>query len=193
MGATRRSRRGDFVRQQRQDGRAIGDPGMLVISLSAVVFWPKARLGVSLVRSFRFLSRPRLNKCFFPLLFGTMFRGISRVEEGPSMKAPVIRISIGKFDADKASIVEGKLQESRASLESGIRAMSGNIAYYVGIDRLNNAMHNVSVWESVSDANQMATFAPMLALGEEFAKQGVRFDRPILNCDTLWQLDKGTP
>ena len=71
--------------------------------------------------------------------------------------------------------------------------MSGNIAYYVGIDRLNNAMHNVSVWESVSDANQMATFAPMLTLGEEFAKQGVRFDRPILNCDTLWQLDKGTP
>ena len=32
------------------------------------------------------------------------------------MKAPVIRISIGKFDAEKAVIVEKKLAESRARL-----------------------------------------------------------------------------
>jgi hypothetical protein len=66
------------------------------------------------------------------------------------MKAPVIRISVGKFDADKAVIVEEKLRESRASLENGIRAMNGNIAYYVGIDRSNNAMHNVSFWDTVA-------------------------------------------
>jgi hypothetical protein len=105
------------------------------------------------------------------------------------MKAPVIRISVGKFEPDKATIIEEKLSESRARLESGIRGMTGNLAYYVGIDRTNNAMHNISIWESVADANQMATFAPMLALGEEFTKLGVHFDRPILNCDTLWQLD----
>jgi hypothetical protein len=29
----------------------------------------------------------------------------------------------------------------------------------------------------------------MIALGAEFAALGVRFDRPILNCNTLWQLD----
>lgn len=67
--------------------------------------------------------------------------------------------------------------------------MKGNIAYYVGVDRTNCAMRNVSVWESVADANQMAAFPPMIALGTEFAALGVRFDRPILNCDTLWQLD----
>jgi hypothetical protein len=106
------------------------------------------------------------------------------------MKAPVIRISIGKFDADKATVVEKNWQESKARLESGIHAMRGNIAYYVGIDWANNAMHNVSIWESVADANQMATFAPMLALAAEFAALGVRFERPILNCDTLWQLDR---
>ena len=106
------------------------------------------------------------------------------------MKAPVIRISIGKFDVDKAAIVENKLAESKARLETGIRGLKGNIAYYVGIDRTNNAMHNVSVWESVADANQMAAFSPMIALGTEFAALGVRFDRPILNCDTLWQVDK---
>src|ERR1700730_3884037 len=102
------------------------------------------------------------------------------------MKAPVIRISIGKFDADKAVIVEEKLRESRAGLENGIRAMNGNIAYHVGIDRSNNALHTVSFWETVADANQMAT---LIALGTEFAALGVRFDRPILNCNTLWQMD----
>ena len=67
--------------------------------------------------------------------------------------------------------------------------MKGNLAYYAGVDRINNAMHNVSVWQSVADANQMATFAPMLALAEEFTAIAVRFERPILNFDTLWQID----
>ena len=52
-----------------------------------------------------------------------------------------------------------------------------------------NAMHNVSFWDTFADANQMATFAPMIALGAEFAALGVSFDRPILNCNTLWQWD----
>jgi hypothetical protein len=107
------------------------------------------------------------------------------------MKAPVIRISIGKFDADKAAIVEERLRESRAGLEGGIRALKGNIAFYVGVDRSNNAMHNVSLWETVADAKEMDTFAPMIALGTEFTAFGVRFDRPILNCDTLWEFDAG--
>ena len=105
------------------------------------------------------------------------------------MRAPVIRISIGKFDADTTAIVEEKLQASKARLESGIRAMRGNLAYHVGIDRANHAMHNVSIWESIADADQMESFAPMLALGKEFIELGVRFERPILNCETLWQLD----
>ena len=104
------------------------------------------------------------------------------------MIVPVIRISIGRFDPAIAAAVEAKLQESKTRLESGIGAMSGNIAYYVGIDRANHTMHNVSFWQSVSDANQMATFAPMLQLATEFTELGVRFERPILNFDTLWQL-----
>jgi hypothetical protein len=104
------------------------------------------------------------------------------------MKAPVIRISIGRFDAGIAKIVERKLRESRAGLEGGIRAMKGNLAYYAGVDQANNAMHNISFWESVEDAAQMASFGPMLALGKEFAELGVHFERPILNCRTLWRL-----
>jgi hypothetical protein len=104
------------------------------------------------------------------------------------MNAPVIRISIGKFDADKAAMVEKMLAASRARLEGGIRAMNGNLAFYAGVDRTNHAMHNVSIWQSVADAEQMSTFAPMLALAKEFTQIGVRFERPISNFATLWEL-----
>jgi hypothetical protein len=105
------------------------------------------------------------------------------------MNAPVIRVSIGRFDAENADAVETRLVASKAGLESGIRAMKGNLGFFAGIDRVNHAMHNVSMWESVADANQMATFAPMLALAVEFTGLGVRFQQPILNFDTLWQID----
>ena len=80
------------------------------------------------------------------------------------MRAPVIRMSLGFFDADNANIIEAKLAETRARLEPGVRALRGNLGYFAGIDRANNAMHNVSFWESVEGANQMASFQPMVAL-----------------------------
>jgi hypothetical protein len=106
-----------------------------------------------------------------------------------NMPVPVIRISLGTFDADKIAIVEAKLMESKAALEAGIRAMRGNLGYYVGIDRKNNAISNVSFWDSVEAAEQMATFQPMLDLASTFVALGVRFQRPILNFATLWELN----
>ncbi len=35
----------------------------------------------------------------------------------------------------------------------------------------------------------MQTLAAMLALAEEFTREGVRFEGPILNYETLWQID----
>jgi len=105
----------------------------------------------------------------------------------PPMQAPVIRVSLGTFDADKAALVEAKLIESKQALESGIRAMRGNLGYYAGIDRRNNALSNVSLWESVEAAEQMATFKPMLDLAGVFVALGVRFQRPILNLTTVWE------
>ena len=66
--------------------------------------------------------------------------------------------------------------------------MRGILAYYAGIDRANDAVHNTSVWQSVDDANQMAQFAPMLALAVEFTKLGVRFERAMLNFEAIWQI-----
>ena len=106
------------------------------------------------------------------------------------MRAPVIRISLGVFDPGEADLVEARLVESRERLAPGIRALRGNLGYFVGIDRAAGAMHNVSLWETVEDANQMASFQPMLDLASEFIALGVRFQRPILNCATLWSLDR---
>lgn len=105
------------------------------------------------------------------------------------MHAPVIRISMGFFDADKVDLIETKLAETRERLEPGVRAIGGNLSYFAGVDRSNNAMHNVSIWETVEDANQMASFRPMLDLAQEFIALGVRFQRPILNFETLWSFD----
>jgi hypothetical protein len=85
----------------------------------------------------------------------------AQAEGKQDMAAPVIRISLGTFDADKAAIIEAKLIESKGALEAGVRAMRGNLGYYVGIDRKNNAMSNVSLWETVDAAEQMATFQAM--------------------------------
>ena len=104
------------------------------------------------------------------------------------MRAPVIRISIGKNEANFSDVVELKLEESWAWLKGGIAAMKGNLDYYFGIDRAHYAMHNISFWEPLADANQMTSFAPLLTLGKEFVELGVRFERPIPNCDTLWQI-----
>ena len=102
------------------------------------------------------------------------------------MRAPVIRISLGFFDAAKADLVETKFAEVQERLEPGISTMRGNLGYFAGIDRSNNAMHNVSLWETAEDANQMASFQPMLDLAGEFVALGVRFQWPILNFETLW-------
>jgi hypothetical protein len=50
------------------------------------------------------------------------------VLKGQPMNAPVIRISIGKFEARQAAVIEAKLRESNARLDGRIRAMKGNLA-----------------------------------------------------------------
>ena len=73
--------------------------------------------------------------------------------------APVIRISLARFDAKRAPEVEAKLLASRERLEPGIRALKGNLGFFAGIDHANGAMQNVSIWETVSDAAQLDNFA----------------------------------
>jgi hypothetical protein len=100
----------------------------------------------------------------------------------------VVRFSLGRFDASNYRIVRTLLDESQASLKPAIGRLNGNLAYYVGIDRENNTMTNVSVWASLDDAMQMASPPAMLALARAFAEIGVRFETPITNHETLWSI-----
>ena len=99
-----------------------------------------------------------------------------------------VRISLGRFDANKYETVLQKLIESQKTLVPAIKALKGNLAYYVGIDRDNSAMSNVSVWESLEDAQQMDSLRPMLDLAKEFLALGVVFERPITNHEIAWVL-----
>ncbi len=100
----------------------------------------------------------------------------------------VVRISLGRFDADKYDMIRQLLDQSQKTLIPAIRALKGNRAYYVGIDRENSAMTNVSVWETLDDAKQMASLQAMLDLAKTFVDAGVRFERPITNHETLWTI-----
>ena len=100
----------------------------------------------------------------------------------------IVRISLGRFDPENFEIVRKLLDESQKTLVPAIRALKGNRNYYVGIDRQNSAMTNVSVWDTLEDAQQMASLQVMLDLAGAFVDAGVRFERPITNHETLWTL-----
>jgi hypothetical protein len=72
-------------------------------------------------------------------------------------------------------------------LVPAIQRLDGCSHYFAAIDRESSSMVNVSVWRTLEDARQMQTLAPMLALAEEFTREGVRFERPALNYETLWE------
>src|SRR5512145_2500502 len=101
---------------------------------------------------------------------------------------PIVRISRGSFAPEKYETIKTRLDGARESLVPAIRRLSGCLHYFAAIDRESSSMVNVSVWRSLADARQMQTLGPMLALAEDFSREGVRFERPVINYETLWTL-----
>lgn len=102
----------------------------------------------------------------------------------------IVGVSVGYFDPGKLTTVREALEDSYGKLAPGIKSMTGNIDYFVGIDAENNAIVNVSSWKTLSAARQMDHFQPMLDLAREFVGMGVHFDRPILNFEPVWTIDE---
>ena len=100
----------------------------------------------------------------------------------------VVRISRASYPPSAHEEVAARLDRSKESLIPAIAELDGMISYYVGADPESNTMVNVSVWESLKAANQMATLPEMLALAGEFIELGVEFERPIVNYDSLWEM-----
>lgn len=101
---------------------------------------------------------------------------------------PVIRVSILRAAPALFPRLKAEMASAEAKLAPGIRAMSGNLDYFAGADEATSSLTNVSIWRTLSDARQMETFEPMLALGRHFAALGATFERPIMNYATLWRL-----
>ena len=101
---------------------------------------------------------------------------------------PVIRLSKADFPPEIFKEIETRLTESEEILRPAVIPLNGCLQFYVGIDPVTNSMTFVSIWESLADAKQMDTLAPMLKLGKEFTEIGVHFDRPIINFLGLWEI-----
>ena len=102
----------------------------------------------------------------------------------------IVRLSRASVPADRFDEVNTRLEEAQHTLIPALNALSGCLYYSAAIDRESSSMINVSVWRSLEEADQMRTLAPMLALAESFTRIGVRFERPIVNYQALWQIER---
>jgi len=100
---------------------------------------------------------------------------------------PVFRVSVLRCQPQDFAGLKKMMAESMAVLEPGIRGMRGLIHFYAGEDAATNSLANVSVWETLADAQQLDTYRPMLDLGREFVSKGATFERPIMNYATQWE------
>jgi hypothetical protein len=103
-------------------------------------------------------------------------------------QAPIVRVSILRCAPDQFAKFERMMAEAEAVLTPGIRKMNGCRAYFAGADQATSSLTNVSLWDTINDAQQMDRFKPMLELGKRFADEGATFERPIMNYATLWKL-----
>jgi hypothetical protein len=100
---------------------------------------------------------------------------------------PVVRISKGRFDPENAAQAERLLGASERALRVPLSQLSGLLHYYVGIDRVNGQVTNVSVWDSFASAHQMDSLPEMLAQRPILEAAGVTFE-VITNHETLWTI-----
>ena len=100
---------------------------------------------------------------------------------------PFVRVSKGRFDPENAAAVERLLAESERALHGPLTQLSGLLHYYVGIDRVNRQLINVSVWDSLASAHQMDSLPEMLAQRPILERAGVMFE-VITNHEMLWTI-----
>jgi len=132
------------------------------------------------------IGRRRLMRGLLTLLVSAGFASKARAQK-TAVPARVVRISRGSFAPEKYDEIRRRLDTARNTLVPAIRRLDGCIHFFAAIDRESSSMVNISLWRSLEDAKQMQTLAPMLALAEEFTREGVRFERPVLNYETLWE------
>jgi hypothetical protein len=99
----------------------------------------------------------------------------------------IVRISTGYFDADKHDAVKKLLTEGGERLIPAIKKLPGLVHYYSAIDKAAGKIVNVSVWDTLEHAQQMASLKEMHAEGLKMTALNVRFD-PMVNYETVWTI-----
>ena len=100
----------------------------------------------------------------------------------------IVRLSRASFPQDRYGEIRQLLDASQATLVPAVRELEGCLHYYAAIDRETSTMINASCRASLEQARQLDGFPPMLALAARFGEAGVRFERPIANYETLWEI-----
>jgi quinol monooxygenase YgiN len=96
-----------------------------------------------------------------------------------------VRVSKGRFAADKYDEMADRLKAAEDVLAPEIRALPGLIDYYAGMDRDSNSMIRVSIWDRREHADAMSGLKQVTASREEFAAAGVDWE-PINTYDVSW-------
>jgi hypothetical protein len=101
---------------------------------------------------------------------------------------PVVRISRGFVTPERFQAAESFIRDSQALLAPAIRQLPGCLHYYAGADPVSNTVVNVSVWRTMDDALEMESLKPMLELARKGAALGIKFERPVCNYVTAWEI-----
>jgi hypothetical protein len=99
----------------------------------------------------------------------------------------VVRVSKGRFQLGDTAEMERLLAASEAALREPLQGLHGLLHYYVGIDREQGSLTNVSVWDTLEDAHQMDSLVAMLDQRPILEAAGVSFE-PITNYEALWTI-----
>jgi quinol monooxygenase YgiN len=96
-----------------------------------------------------------------------------------------VRLSRGRFAADKFQEMADRLQAAEEILSPAIRALPGLIEYYAGIDAESSTMIRVSVWDKAEHAEQISKLPEILRLRSEFEQAGVQWE-PVNTYSVAW-------
>jgi hypothetical protein len=99
----------------------------------------------------------------------------------------IVRISKGTFDGARLADADAALAASEAALRTALERMPGLLHYYVGIDREAMQLTNVSVWDTLDNAQAMSSLQEMLAQRPVLEAAGVTFE-VITNHEVLWSV-----
>jgi hypothetical protein len=127
----------------------------------------------------------RARRC---ITLGYLIETIRDPDTGREYVMTVVRISNGRIDPANMDEAEQLLIDSEAALREPLQQLRGLVHYYVGIDREQGFLINVSVWETLKDAHQMDSLQAMLDQRPILQAAGISFE-PITNHDTVWTIN----